>query len=354
MQHLCYNALTMSLHIDVKYTLLISPRFERFQRKQDYLFACRCPLCGDSRKNKLKMRGYIYRKDNNLFFKCHNCGEGTSIGNLIKRLDANLYKEYVMERYSSGEGGRHTNFKAPTITIPSPKFDKISTDITYQNAERCDKLPSGHFCLEYLKTRHIDKEHFSKFYYTDNYKKFCDEIYPSHGKDITEDKRLVIPFYDEFNSLIAVSGRALENASEKLRYVTIRTNEDESKLLYGLNTVNKNKTVHIVEGPIDSIFIENAIASSDANLTIAAKNIDAVKKVLIFDNEPRNKEVCKMIELAIKSKHDVVIWPDTVIGKDINEMIQLGMSVDEIENIISSNTFREIEALTKFTFWKRV
>lgn len=344
----------MSLHIDVKYVLLISNRFERIIRKNDYLWNCRCILCGDSRKNKLKMRGYIYRKENRLNYSCHNCGEGTSIGNLIKRLDANLYKEYVMERYSSGEGGRHTNFKAPTITIPSPKFDKISTDITYQNAERCDKLPRNHFCIEYLKNRQIDEKHYSKLYYTSHYKQFCDEIYPNHGKEIDDDKRLVIPFYDEYNSLIAVSGRALENASEKLRYVTMRTNESKEKLIYGLNTVNKNKTVYIVEGPIDSLFLENSIASGDANLTLTAKSFTAAKKVLIFDNEKRNEKVNKMVELAIKSGHDVVIWPDTVIGKDINEMIQLGMSVDEIENIISSNTFREIEALTKFTFWKRV
>jgi len=344
----------MSLHIDIKYTLLISNRFEKFQRKQDYLFACRCPICGDSKKNKLKMRGYIYRKDNSLYYRCHNCGEGMSLGNLIKRLDGNLHKEYVMERYSVGEGGRHTNFKAPKIIIPSPKFDKLSTNITYQNAERCDKLPQNHFCIQYLKNRLIDEKHYSKLYYTDNYKKFCDEIYPNHGKEITEDKRLIIPYYDEFNSLIAVTGRALENASEKLRYVTMRTNESKEKLIYGLNTVDKSKPVYIVEGPIDSLFIENAVASGDANLKIAAENVGAFKKILVFDNEPRNKEVCKLIELAIKSGHDVVIWPDNVIGKDINEMVQLGMSVDEIENIISSNTFCGLEAQTKFVFWKKV
>jgi hypothetical protein len=348
----------MSLHIDVKFVSLISGRFERIVRKNDYLWNCRCILCGDSKKNKSKMRGYIYRKQDRLNYICHNCGASTSIGNIIQRLDENLYKEYIMERYSSGAGGKHTNIKKPKFIIPPPKFDKISTDITYQNAERCDKLPSNHFCIEYLKNRHIDKKHFSKFYYTDNYKKFCDEIYPSHGKNITDDKRLVIPFYDEFNSLIAVSGRALENASEKLRYVTIRTNESTDKLLYGLNTVNKYKTVYIVEGPIDSIFIENAIASGDSNLSLAAKTLIAKgfskeNLVLCSDNENRNKEICKMTESSIKLGYKVLIWPDTVIGKDINEMIQLGMSEDEIENIISNNTFKEIQALTKYTFWKR-
>jgi hypothetical protein len=305
------------------------------------------------------MRGYIYRKDNGLFFKCHNCGEGTSIGNIIKRLDGNLYKEYIMERYSSGEGGRHTNFKAPTIIIPSPKFDKISTDITYENAERCDKLPRNHFCIEYLKNRQIDEKHYSKLYYTSHYKQFCDEIYPNHGKEIDDDKRLVIPFYDEYNSLIAVSGRALENASEKLRYVTMRTNESKDKLIYGLNTVNKNKTVYIVEGPIDSIFLDNCIASGDANLKLAAKKLIDIgfnkeNIILCPDREPRNREIVKIINTFIEEDFRVCLFPEKMMGKDINEMIQLGYSEHEIQDIIDEHTYNGLRLRMEFITWKKI
>ena len=182
----------MSLLIDQKYTLLISPRFEKFQRKSDYLYACRCPLCGDSKKNKSKMRGYIYRKGNDLFYKCHNCGAGTSLGNLIKQLDAGLYKEYVMERYKAGETGNNSFKQVATINITPPKFDMIDTDVTYQNAERCDKLPENHFCIQYLQRRRIPKECYKLLYYTDNYKQFVHEVYPQVDKEITADKRLVI------------------------------------------------------------------------------------------------------------------------------------------------------------------
>jgi hypothetical protein len=343
----------MSLLIDLKYTQLVSPRFEKFQRKQDYLFACRCPLCGDSKKNKSKMRGYIYRKGNDLFYKCHNCGAGTSMGNLIKQLDPALYKEYIMERYKAGEQG-NANYQKPTFNIPSPKFDKVSDNVTYENAERCDKLPEEHFCIHYLKNRKIPTEFYSKLYYTDNYKLFCDEIYPSHGKEITADKRLVIPFYDEYNSLIAVSGRALESSDYKLRYVTVRTTDSEEKLLYGMDRVNTNKLVRIVEGPIDSLFLSNCIAAGDANLSLVAKVVTAKKKVLIYDNEPRNKDIVKMMKDSIESGHDIVIWPNTMHQKDINEMIQNGFSQGEIEDIISNNTFSGLEAQTKFVFWKKI
>ena len=342
----------MSLLIDTKYTQLISPRFEKFQRKSDYLYNCRCPLCGDSKKNKSKMRGYIYRKGNDLFFKCHNCGAGTSLGNLIKQLDAGLYKEYVMERYKAGESGNNS-FKQVT-TIAPPRFDKLDTDITYQNAERCDKLPDNHFCIQYLKNRRIPQDYYKLLYYTDNYKQFVSEVYPQVDKEITADKRLVIPFYDQYNSLIALSGRALEVSDYKLRYVTLRTNESEDKLIYGLDRVNTNETVRIVEGPIDSLFLQNCVAAGDANLSLVAKSISSGKKVLIFDNEPRNKDIVRMMQDAIKLGHDIVIWPDTIEQKDINEMIMAGRTKDEIESIISSNTFSGLQAQTKFVFWKKV
>jgi hypothetical protein len=342
----------MSLLIDQKYTQLISPRFEKFQRKSDYLYACRCPLCGDSKKNKSKMRGYIYRKGNDLFFKCHNCGAGTSLGNLIKQLDAGLYKEYVMERYKAGETGNNS-FKQVT-TIAPPRFDKLNTDITYQNAERCDKLPDNHFCIQYLKNRRIPQDYYKLLYYTDNYKQFVSEVYPQVDKDITADKRLVIPFYDQYNSLIALSGRALEVSDYKLRYVTLRTNESEDKLIYGMDRVNTNETIKIVEGPIDSLFLQNCVAAGDANLSLVAKSISSGKKVLIFDNEPRNKDIVRMMQDAIKIGHDVVIWPNTIAQKDINEMIMAGQTKDEIESIISSNTFSGLQAQTKFVFWKKV
>jgi hypothetical protein len=298
------------------------------------------------------MRGYIYRKGNDLFFKCHNCGAGTSLGNLIKQLDAGLYKEYVMERYKAGESGNNS-FKQVT-TIAPPRFDKLDTDITYQNAERCDKLPDNHFCIQYLKNRRIPKDYYKLLYYTDNYKQFVYEVYPQVDKEITADKRLVIPFYDQYNSLIALSGRALEVSDYKLRYVTLRTNESEDKLIYGMDRINTNETVRIVEGPIDSLFLQNCVAAGDANLSLVAKSISSGKKVLIFDNEPRNKDIVRMMQDAIKIGHDVVIWPNTIAQKDINEMIMAGQTKDEIESIISSNTFSGLQAQTKFVFWKKV
>jgi hypothetical protein len=179
-------------------------------------------------------------------------------------------------------------------------------------------------------------------------------LIPNHGKTIIDDARLVIPFYDEYNELIAISGRALETSDKTLRYVTLRTNESEEKLVYGMDRINLNEMVKIVEGPLDSLFLNNCLASGDANLSMTAKNIPIDKKILIFDNEKRNKQIVKMMQDAIKLDYNIVIWPDNVQGKDINEMVMNGISATEIESIISSNTFKGLEAQTRFTFWKKV
>jgi transcription elongation factor Elf1 len=343
----------MSISIESKYIRLISSRLRNFKQKKDYLWNFSCPICGDSKKNLSKARGYVFQKGTNLFFNCHNCGVGTNLGNLIKQVDPSLHKEYVLERYKSGESG-FSNFKSPSFDIPAPRFDKVAKEKHFEHAEWVSKLSSEHFCLVYCTNRRFLSIMVDTLLFTPNYKKFCDALVPNHGKEITADARLVIPFYDKYNTLIGVSGRALENSDYKLRYVTLRTNESQDKLIYGMDKVNTNELVKIVEGPLDSMFLTNCVGSGDSALIQTAKLIDAENKVLIFDNEPRNKEIVKLMNDAIKLGYNVVIWPDTMEQKDINEMVMAGFSPDEIERIISSNTFTGLRAQMKFISWKKI
>jgi transcription elongation factor Elf1 len=342
----------MSLPTDSKYIRLVSSRLRNFKQKKDYLWNFSCPICGDSTKNKSKARGYVFQKGNNLFYNCHNCGVGTNLGNLLKSVDPALHKEYVLERYKSGES--NTGFKATAINVPSPRFDKLDKQKVFEHSEWVNKLPSGHFCLTYVERRLIPSVNYSKMLFTANFKKFCDALMPDHGKELTSDARLIILFYDVYNNLVGISGRALESSDYKLRYVTLRTTETQDKLVYGLDKVDKSKLVKIVEGPIDSMFLSNCIASGDSALIQTATNLNAENMVLVFDNEPRNKEIVKLMDSAIKQGFTIVIWPDTIEAKDINEMVMSGISPDEIEKIISSNSFKGLRAQMKYINWKKV
>ena len=118
----------MSILTDTTY-LQLSPRLDRFKKVRDYLWNFRCPHCGDSQKHKNKAaRGYVYRKKTDLFYKCHNCGMGQSVGNLIKDIDPSLYKQYVMERYKNGETGQRKT-KEPYFHFELPKFKPKKTTI---------------------------------------------------------------------------------------------------------------------------------------------------------------------------------------------------------------------------------
>ena len=59
----------MSSYLDKKFINMVSPQLEKFSWKKDNLAACRCPICGDSKKNKNKTRGYFYVKGNDFFYK---------------------------------------------------------------------------------------------------------------------------------------------------------------------------------------------------------------------------------------------------------------------------------------------
>lgn len=343
----------MSLHIDTKYIRLLSSRLRNFKQKKEALYNFSCPICGDSKKNLTKARGYVFAKGNDLFYRCHNCGISTNLSNLIKHVDPSLHKEYVLERYTSGKSNNSSSIKT-TLQLTTPKFDKIEKQRVFEHAEWVNHLPDGHFCLEYVKRRNIPEKYYNQLLYTTHYKKFVDVLVPNHGKKIVDDARLVIPFYDENNELIAISGRALENADKSLRYITIRTNDNQNKLIYGLERLNKKEKVLLVEGPVDSLFLYNCIASGDANLVQTSKDVPVKDITLIFDNEPRNKEIVKMMQNAVKENYDIVIWPNSVVGKDINEMILNGLTPDEVQNIIINNTYKGLRAQMNLNVWKKV
>ena len=91
--------------IDVKYINLLSSRLSKFKRIKADLYNCRCPICGDSQKNKSKARGYFYSVKNNTNFKCHNCGVNISLNNFLKKIDPVVYKQYTFEKFKSNHTG---------------------------------------------------------------------------------------------------------------------------------------------------------------------------------------------------------------------------------------------------------
>ena len=337
----------MSVFIDRSFLLQVSPKLQRFTKKKDDLYNFRCPLCGDSQKNKTKTRGYVFRKKNDYFYMCHNCGVSTTFYNFLKQVDPNLVQEYQLERYKNGETGNN-NYPKPEFEEhkqETPKFKKALELPTI------DSLPEAHFAKNYVQQRRIPETFYSQLYFAEDFAAFIQSLGIEKDGLHKNDQRLVIPFYDAEKNLVAIQGRAL--GESKLRYITLKLHDDNRKV-FGLDRINEEEMIYVVEGPIDSMFLENAVATADSNLESITNTFDKTKVVLIFDNEPRNKEIVKKIDNAIENHYNVVIWPEMIESKDINDMVLEGFSPDEIQDIISKHTFVNLRAKAEFVNWKKV
>ena len=325
--------------IDIKYINLISSRFPKFKKVKPHLYNFRCPICGDSQKNKNKARGYLYRIKNNTNFKCHNCGVNMSFNNFLKQIDPQNHKHYVFEKYKDGHAGK--NFQTEE---PEDIFKKLSTKPVFKKS--VIDLPSAYsvnISKKYLESRAIFE---GKFYYAKNFQKFVNTIKPHSFKDTTYgEERIVIPLVRE-NKLIGIQGRAL--SSNPIKYLTIMLDEDAPKI-YGLDTIDTKNTVYITEGPFDSTFLANSIAMCGADLVQRDWGIGDC--CWVFDNEPRNREITRRISGAIDRGEKVVIWPSNIIEKDINDMVLAG---HKVQNLVKSNTYSGLQAKLKFNTWKKI
>jgi predicted RNA-binding Zn-ribbon protein involved in translation (DUF1610 family) len=320
------------VHIDLKYIMLLSPRLDKFKKVRDNLFNFRCPYCGDSQKHSNKARGYFYRKKNDFFYKCHNCSIGTNLAKVVKYVDSELYRDYVLERYKSDAPKTET----PEFEFEAPKFKKSDPEL--ENLTPINKLNGDHPARQFVESRQIPKE-----YYNDLY--LCAKFFQwSKISSQQEHPRLVIPFRDETGEVFAAQGRAF--GKETPKYLTIKF-QDKPKI-FGLDRVDFSRRFYVVEGPIDSLFVENCLAVAGADF----RYIPPGDTTIVLDNEPRSREIIKLMERLIQQNYELVIWPDTITQKDINDMVLAG--VKDIKTIIDNNTFSGLTAKAKLSAWKRI
>lgn len=351
------------LFIDIKYANIIGSRLRNFKQKESYLWNYSCPVCGDSSKNKLKARGYIYRKKTDLFVKCHNCGYGTNLGNLIKYVDESIYKDYVFERYKEGavKYNSHKDIgEFVNDTTPLPNLEDFEDDVL-ATFTRLDKLPEDHYSVQYVKSRKIPTDRMKLLYHSESFKADTNKIFvdilnkpakfeeESVSRDIP---RLILPYFDIHGKVFGYQGRAYDNTEPK--YFTIKFDESYEKV-YGLDRVDYSKRVYAVEGPIDTLFVDNFIAISGSS-TFNTPSVQRLKTnlTIVIDNEPRNKQIVQILGKIIDQGFSVCIMPNTITQKDINDLILSGMSPSEIKTLIDQNTYNGAEALLKFIEWKKI
>ncbi len=319
---------------DTKYIGLVSSRLPKFKKVKADLYNFRCPLCGDSQKQKNKARGYIYAKKADANYKCHNCGASTTFSNFLKTLDSTLYKQYIFEKFQTRNTGKGSIFEEPKFEFKKPVFRK-KLDLPKASEVKIAK--------QYLDNRKLDS---TKFYYTDKFKEWTNtqkQTFDYIGKD---EPRIIIPMYDTEQKMIGFQGRSL--IPNSVKYITIMIDEEAPKI-YGLDKINKEKPIYIIEGPFDASLVENSIAMCGADVDIGS--LGWSDYIYVYDNEPRSREITDRIRKTIDRGDKVVIWPTNIGEKDVNDMILGG---HDVMDMLKSNTYSGLKAKIKFNNWKKI
>lgn len=330
---------------ELQYATMLSSRLERFKitSRNPYRLNFRCPVCLDSQKSKSKARGWLLEdKHQSFHFFCHNCGASSSFPNFLKTIDQLLYNDYIAEKYVSKTKTPKLNLE--TFKAPAPIFDD-----PLKKLKNVNELKSDHPIILYLESRKIPKEQYTRIFYTPKFMTWANSVIPNKFAEFKKDHpRLILPFLDKTGKMFGCSARGFD--PKGLRYISIMF-EDRPKI-FGLDKVDFSRSYIVVEGALDSLFLENAVAMAGADGNSAGiENVE--NAIYAFDSERRNKEIHSRIEKLIQKGRRVCIWPSNMPGKDINDFILSGMTSNEIQNTIFNNVYSGLQASLKLAEWRR-
>lgn len=341
----------MSIQIDIKYALQAGYRLKLFEQIASEHFLMRCPYCGDSKKSTTKRRGNLTRLDDTLCYHCFNCGVSKSFRYFLADVDPTLASMYAKETFQErkllswdyiepkkSDGDIFTELfgEAPKKIIQAKNYD-------FHGLQPITSLKQTHPVRSYLTDRLLEP-FLGQFYYCPRFYEWASQWKPDFiDLKKFEHPRLVLPFYDADGNEIGFTARSF--GTETPKYIMIRTNDD-GDMMYGLDKVDKTKPIYVVEGPIDSLMIPNAVAVCNANLYRYTGG-----DVYISDNQPRNREIVNIMEKTIRLGKSMVIWPASWYWKDLNDAMLDGVDIQEI---IRQNTFHGLELKLKFNNWRKL
>lgn len=307
----------------------------------------RCNICGDSNKSSFKARGWFIKKNSEWFFHCFNCGETLHISKYMKLYFPELYRKYIFDIVSKNRDDRNVFYKKPKKSVNTEFLKKVLIPVHKSN----------NVC-KYLDSRKIPKDKQSKFYIIKDFS-VIRKLEKYKDSKLKKEPRLVLPIFDKNGDISGLISRALVKGS--IRYINLNFNEEEN--IFGIYNdkgeyeIDLNEPIKVVEGSIDSLFIDNCVSVNCADLTRVRNGFgflsDSLDFIFIPDNENRNKEIVSVYENIIDNNDKIVFIPDDIEGKDINEYVLKNESIN-IDDMINNNIYQGLMAKLKLSTWRKV
>ena len=301
-----------------------------------------CPICKEGNSWGKKKRFY-YIPEKELAY-CHNCGYSKKALTFITEVTNKSLHEIINEV---------KEFDIEILPIEEPK--EVKKVIDKSLPEDCINLSDisqieyykdnavVKTALQLIKDRKLDKG-------INKPKTFYVSL-----KDVVHKNRLILPFYDENDDIIFYQSRGLtkKDLFERPKYLS-KVGAERS--LYGMQNINSNlDNVFIFEGPIDSYFVENGLATcgiterSDKMFTSLQKEqinkLNLYEKVYVLDNQYCDKAALSKSIILADNNEKVFIWPKELKRfKDFNDICVAG-NRDKIKpEFILKNTHSGLKA----------
>jgi hypothetical protein len=198
----------------------------------------------------------------------------------IQSIDPNLYGEFLKEKLENSfkPEKKLTEVEVFANKMKTPTFIRMSP---LKNLKKISQLEWNHPAKIYINNRKIPTPWHSRLFYCSKFKKFVNTLLPNKFENENNDEpRVIIPFVTEDGNLFGFSGRSFDSKS-KLKYITIILDDNQSKI-FNLDKCDRSKPHYIVEGPIDCMFLDNAIAMAGASIQNDCINENSI---FVFDNE---------------------------------------------------------------------
>lgn len=334
-------------------------------------FECKCidDKCpNNSNSDKRKKAGFFWSVEKNQYiYHCFRCGVALSFSRFLKKYFYDEYMNLFLSKYNGDNISNNDGQKLSFIKIPDDEIKGL-IDHLFKNGElipfnKCKDMD----IVSYVVDRKIPESKHHNFFVASNFYNINQQIKQLMNPDREftcsqrEDKRLVWMFRDRTNNVIAMQGRRIDKAEP--RYMISRFNNEDTgnRLIGGLENLDINETVYVVEGYIDSLFLPNSVSLNGLHLPTIQYLIDEIKVkdvVVVFDNEPSNDQIKRNIaELADMSINypflRVCLLPADMRkqGKDINDYIKCGYSPDQLLKIINSNSYNQSTLKVRSVFW---
>lgn len=338
--------------VDRSWISRLTPYLEQFTWKSDTLANFRCPLCGDSQKDKLKCRGYLFIKNGDWQFKCHNCGRGYKFRNFLYNAFPEEYKAYRMEvmreRATMSRPFVPQDTLEKRLTVEIQPHSYVVTDDVLCVAD----LPEDHPARVYMAGRKVT--HLDRVFYTDNFSRFIKDelkIQKYHDRELPESEHLIFLLKDRDGITFGCQGREIKQKNFK----TMKWN-DNMPGLYGLEANDSEKLTLVFEGIFCSLLVPNSIAMLGASINEGfEEQLNMETTVLVFDNEPRHPDTVKRMEKAINFGWNVAFWPiDPLVAKDLNDVARYtDLNVRNVVRGLVDNAKRGTRAKIALAAWQR-